>query len=225
MKEILLAYAAIQLISTAYGLSVIGSVKPLIEEKLRDKGYVIKNKNSLYQFNESLGNFFKGLIPFYYAIKAITLVQGKDPVDRAVNEEIHNGKYISREEQDSIKAQEELQKELNKLKVSVDPQIMFEKPDKYVAHKNDISLYDTYETPIEYISRESTQEETFEPTPFIAPVNQTPTIVHEEVTKSDIAKALSELEPYELEALSQKMDTLASMKRKNKRLILEKDVA
>ena len=74
LTNVILVYIITQLISTAYGLAVIGSVKPLVEERLRDKGYVLKNKNSLYKFNEGLGDFFRGFIPFYYAAKAILLV-------------------------------------------------------------------------------------------------------------------------------------------------------
>ena len=88
MTDILLIYAVMQLMSTAFGLAVIGAVRSSIEEKLQDKGYVLKNRNSLYKFNEKLGNFLKGFIPFYYAIKAVSLVQGKNPINRAVEEEI-----------------------------------------------------------------------------------------------------------------------------------------
>ena len=59
MRDFLLIYAVMQLMSTAFGLTVIGIVKSLIEEKLQDKGYVLKNRNSLYKFNEKLGNVLK----------------------------------------------------------------------------------------------------------------------------------------------------------------------
>src|SRR5574344_295922 len=77
MRDFLLIYAVMQLMSTAFGLTVIGIVKSFIEEKLQDKDYVLKNRNSLYKFNEKLGNVLKGFIPFYYAIKAVSLIQGK----------------------------------------------------------------------------------------------------------------------------------------------------
>jgi CBS domain-containing protein len=225
MKDILLIYGVIQLVSTAYGLSVIGSVKPLIEKRLRDQGYVEKNKNSLYKFNEDLGNFFKGLIPFYYAVKAVSLVRGRDPIERAVREEISSRGYITREEQTALLAQEQMPKEQTKVKMNIEPEIAFEKPERYTARKNDISLYNTYETPVEYMTRESSLDEKFEPTPFVTEHPVTPTFIKEEVTKSDIAKALAELDAYELDALELKLKNLAEIKRNSKRLMLEKDVA
>lgn len=42
MTDILLIYAVMQLMSTAFGLAVIGAVRSSIEEKLQDKGYVLK---------------------------------------------------------------------------------------------------------------------------------------------------------------------------------------
>ena len=225
MKDILLIYGVIQLVSTAYGLSVIGSVKPLIEKRLRDQGYVEKNKNSLYKFNEDLGNFFKGLIPFYYAVKAVSLVRGRDPIERAVREEISSKGYITREEQTALLTQESMPKEQNKVKMNIEPEIAFEKPERYTARKNDISLYNTYETPVEYMTRESSLDEKFEPTPFVTEHPVTPTIIKEEVTKSDIAKALAELDAYELDALELKLKNLAEIKRNSRRLMLEKDVA
>ena len=58
MENVIIAFIVAQLLSTAYGLAVIGSVKPIIEKKLKDQGYVLKNKNSMYKFNEGLVNFF-----------------------------------------------------------------------------------------------------------------------------------------------------------------------
>lgn len=223
MKEFILVYIAVQLLSNAYGLAVIGSVRPLIEQKLQDKGYVLKNKNSLYKFNEKLGNFFKGFIPFYYAAKAISLVQGKDPINRAVEEEIVSGNFITRQEQLDIFADEEAKR--NATKLVPEPQIMFEKPEKYTARKNDITLYDTYETPQEYIERETTKEEELELTPFLYDFAAKPVIIEKEVTNSDIAKAISSLEAYELEALGEKVMALTRIKKGNKRYTLEKDVA
>ena len=49
MENLILAFIIAQLISTAYGLAVIGSVRPIIEKKLKDEGYVLKNKNSMYK--------------------------------------------------------------------------------------------------------------------------------------------------------------------------------
>lgn len=223
MENVILAFIIAQLISTAYGLSVIGSVKPVIENKLKNEGYVLKNKNSMYKFNEGLGKFFRGFIPFYYAIKAISLVQGKDPIDRAVKKEIEDGEYITREEKEAIRQREEFMRTAS-LSKPIEPQIIFEKPEKYVARKNDYTLYDTYETPIEYITHETTNEDKLNITPYIGAEKEKQTFVEKEVTKSDIAKAISDLDAYELQMLGEKVEALAEIKQKNKILRL-KDVA
>ena len=223
MGNVILAFIIAQLISTAYGLAVIGSVRPIIEKKLKDEGYVLKNKNSMYKFNENLGKFFRGFIPFYYAVKAILLVQGKDPIDRAVQKEIENGEYITREERQAMKEREEFLKTAS-LSKPMEPQIIFEKPEKYVARKNDYTLYDTYETPIEYITHETTNEDKLNITPYIGAEKEKQTFVEKEVTKSDIAKAISDLDAYELQMLGEKVEALAEIKQRNKTLRL-KDVA
>lgn len=222
MENVILAFIIAQLISTAYGLAVIGSVKPLIEKKLKDEGYVLKNKNSMYKFNENLGKFFRGFIPFYYAVKAILLVQGKDPIDRAVQNEIKNGEYITREEREAIRQREEFLRTAS-LSKPIEPQIIFEKPEKYVARKNDYTLYDTYETPVEYITRESTNEDKLDITPY-AKKEEVTKVVEKEVTKNDIAKAIAELDAYELQTLGEKIEELAEVKQRNRTLRL-KDVA
>lgn len=223
MENVILAFIIAQLISTAYGLSVIGSVKPVIENKLKNEGYVLKNKNSMYKFNEGLGKFFRGFIPFYYAIKAISLVQGKDPIDRAIKKEIEDGEYITREEKEAIRQREEFMRTAS-LSKPIEPQIIFEKPEKYVARKNDYTLYDTYETPIEYITHETTNEDKLNITPYIGAEKEKQTFVEKEVTKSDIAKAISDLDAYELQMLGEKVEALAEIKQRNKTLRL-KDVA
>lgn len=222
MENVILAFIIAQLISTAYGLAVIGSVKPLIEKKLKDEGYVLKNKNSMYKFNENLGKFFRGFIPFYYAVKAILLVQGKDPIDRAVQNEIKNGEYITREEREAIRQREEFLRTAS-LSKPIEPQIIFEKPEKYVARKNDYTLYDTYETPVEYITRETTSEDKLDITPY-AKKEEVTKVVEKEVTKNDIAKAIAELDAYELQTLGEKIEELAEVKQRNRTLRL-KDVA
>ncbi len=223
MGNVILAFIIAQLISTAYGLAVIGSVQPIIEKKLKDNGYVLKNKNSMYKFNEGLGKFFRGFIPFYYAVKAILLVQGKDPIDRAVQKEIENGEYITREEREAMRQKEEFLKTAS-LSKPMEPQIIFEKPEKYVARKNDYTLYDTYETPIEYITRETTNDDKLDITPYISGEKKVSKVIEKEVTKDDIAKAIAELDAYELQMLGEKVEALAEIKQRNKTLRL-KDVA
>lgn len=220
MKDILLIYVIIQLLSNAYGLGVIWSVQSSIEEKLRDKGYVLKNRDSLYKFNDKLGKIAKAFIPGYYAIKAISLIQAKNPVANAVENEIKSGNYVTPEEQIDIYSTETNEP---MVKIISDPQIVFEKPDRYTARKNDISLYDTYEAPIDYEEYEDSLDRKLEITPFVGEAKIMPEIIKEPVNSSDIAKAISELDSRELEELSDKVLMLAKMKR-NRSLRL-KDVA
>ena len=44
MQKVIIIYAIVQLMSTAYGLAVIESIRPMVEKKLKDQGY-IQNKN------------------------------------------------------------------------------------------------------------------------------------------------------------------------------------
>lgn len=220
MKNIILIYIVTQLLSNAYGLGVIWSVRSSIEEKLRDEGYVQKNKNSLYKFNDKLEKTLKLFIPFYYAIKAVSLIQCKNPISKAVNDEIKSGNYITLQEQ------KELLNELNSPKVELvkEPKIEFEKPLKYKAIKNDISLYDTYETPIEYITKESTPEDNLDITPFMDNSHVITKTVKQEVTNKDIAKAISMLNSEELNLLNEKIMTLVKIKKENK-ILRYKDIA
>ena len=66
MGTIFLIYIVTQLMTTAFGLAVIDKVQTTISARLHEKGYVLKNKNSLYNFNDGLIAFAKGFIPFYY---------------------------------------------------------------------------------------------------------------------------------------------------------------
>ena len=225
MKNIMLVYIVTQLLSTAYGIAVIESVKPVIEKSLEDKGYVLRNKNSLYRFNNKISNILKGFIPFYYAVKATKLVRGKNAIERAVNNEINSGEYNTEEQMRQMILDEEERKRNQVVDVK-EPEIVFEKPEKYTARKNDYAVYDTYETPIEYITHVSESTDELSLTPFM---NDSKVVEHvmvkDEVTKEDIAKAITELDAYELELLKDKIAALAEIKRKKGSLVLEKDVA
>ena len=222
MDKVLLVYAISQLITTAYGLAVIESVRPIINKKLHDKGYK-RNRNSLYNFNSTITDVLKGFIPFYYFSKAISLISNKDNLDKKVDEEIKTGKYVSIDETPEIQI---IPEDIKSEDFDFKSEIVFEKPEKYTARKNDYTLYDTYETPIEYITRESTKEDNLELTPFVGENKVVEHVVlKEEVTKKDIAKAITELNPNELEMLAERTRTLANMKRQNLSRKLEKDVA
>ncbi len=227
MQKALIIYAIIQLITTAYGLAVIESIRPMVEKKLRDQGYK-KNRNSLYNFNNTMIDLGKCFIPFYYLVKAISIISDKTSVDKKVNEEIRSGNYINEDEYNStVEASEEIEEEVPDSIYKSPYDLMFEKPERYTARKNDISLYDTYETPVDYIERVSREEDGLELTPFASDDKVVEhVVVKEEVSKADIAKALSELSVSELEMLKNKISELAEIKRERDfKLKLEKDVA
>lgn len=227
MDKVVMICIIIQLLVTAFGLAVIESVRPIIEKRLQDRGYVQRNRNSLYNFNDTLINIAKGFIPGYYFIKALKLVGNKKNIDVEVNKEIKEGNYVKYEPKEEITNTPEVQviEDKRDPTIAYGPEIVFEKPEPYKARKNDISLYDTYETPIEYIERETEKEEDDVLTPFVNKekiVEQV--VVKEEVSKSDIAKAIADLDIYELQMLSEKLKALAEVKKENI-LKLEKDVA
>lgn len=225
MKELFLIYLISQALSTAYGLAVIESIKPIVKDSLRTSGYVEKNKNSLYKFNDKFQAILKGFIPFYYCIKAVSLVNGKNPIEREKQRQINSGEYISIEDKIKMEQEEAAEREMASKSIAVDNRIYFEKPEPYKARKNDVSMYDTYETPVEYIERVAESEDNLSITPYTGDDKVVEhVIVKDEVSNSDIAKAIVNLDGDELEALGSKIIYLRELKRKNN-LTLEKDVA
>lgn len=228
MDKVIIVFIIIHLITTAFGLAVIESVRPVVENKLRDKGYVLRNKNSLYDFNDKIIDILKLFIPFYYFSKAISFVGKGRNVDMFVQEEIKSGKYVTKDEYDALK-EAEVKAALepkNDILVNSETNLEFEKPEKYTARKNDISLYDTYETPIEYITRETTNEDVLEITPYANDDKVVErVVVKPEVSKADIAKAIADLDIDELNMLKDRIITLVDIKKENKKLKLEHDIA
>lgn len=218
MSTIFLLYVVSQLITTAFGLAVIDRVQETIKARLHEKGYVLQNKNSLYSFNDGIMAFLKGFIPFYYLMKALNLTSGDKAIEAEVERVISSGKYMN------INPEEEKKIDETPI-VSIDTKIEFEKPEKYQARRNDLSLYDTYVTPIEYVTKEEKNEEKLSLSPF---TDENRTVEHvmvkETVSKNDIAKAIGELSVEELEALNSTIIALTQIKKNNKQLSL-KDVA
>ena len=95
MGTIFLIYILAQLMTTAFGLAVIDKVQTTINARLHEKGYVLKNKNSLYNFNDGLIAFAKGFIPFYYLKKALDLTSGENAIEKEVERVISSGKYMN----------------------------------------------------------------------------------------------------------------------------------
>lgn len=218
MSTIFLLYVVSQLITTAFGLAVIDRVQSVIKTRLHEKGYVLKNKNSLYSFNDGILAFAKGFIPFYYLVKALNLTSGEKAIEAEVERVISSGKYMN------IQEEEEKVEEVAPI-INIDTKIEFEKPEKYQARRNDLTLYDTYVTPIEYVTKEETREDKLTLTPFMDDGRTVEHVmVKENVTKNDIAKAISDLSIEELEVLKNTIDSLAQIKKTNRQLSL-KDVA
>ena len=229
MKEFLIVCIIIQLLSTAYGITVIESVNKIVRKRIYDKGYVQKNNNSLYDFSEILSTILRSFIPLYYFTKALSLLSNKNAIDNEIENEPKTGKYISKndinikDENISKDENEELNTDYSIFKGK---QIFYEKPEKYVARKNDIKIFDPFETPIEYIKRETEKENNLEITPF---KDENEIVEHvmvkEAVTKEDISKAIAELDSEELDILKEKIIELSKMKKQNMNYKLEKDVA
>lgn len=218
MGTIFLIYIVAQLMTTAFGLAVIDKVQTTINARLHEKGYVLKNKNSLYNFNDGLIAFAKGFIPFYYLKKALDLTSGENAIEKEVERVISSGKYMNIN-QGEEKVEEYIPQ------VTLQEDIQFEKPERYQARRNDLTLYDTYVTPIEYVTKEEKDQTKLSLTPFTGDnkvVEQV--MVTSPVSKNDIARAIGELSVEELEALSNTITTLTQIKRKNRQLSL-KDVA
>lgn len=222
MQNALIIYAIIQLITTAYGLAVIESIRPMVEEKLRDQGY-IKNKNSLYTFSNTLMDIAKGFIPCYYLVKAIRIISDKSSVDKRVNEQIKKKNYINENDLENEIVEEDTTDSIYKGPYD----LAFEKPEKYTARKNDISIYDTYETPVDYIERVSNQQEDdLSITPFESDTKVIEhVVVKDEVTNADIAHKITQLTPAQLDRLGGSIVRLAEYKRQKALKLKQKEVA
>lgn len=223
ISTIFLIYTVTQLMSTAFGLAVIDRVQMAIKTELREKGYILKNKNSLYNFNDSFILFAKGFIPFYYAIKALNMTSDKDLIQKEFQKAIESGKYINiKEMENDIESEEEKKEDLS---LFIPEKTPFTAPEKYRARRNDTTLYDTAITPIEYVIKETTPSDDLKLTPFDDEDKIVKHVmVKNDITNEDIAKAISQLNVEELETLTQTINTLVKIKKNNQKLSL-KDVA
>lgn len=228
--NLFLIYVVTQLISTAYGVTVINSVKkvPEVRMRLKKSGYIKKNKGSLYEFSDTISSFFKGFIPFYYAYKAIQLVSSPDPIEHLVNEEIKNGNYITKE--DEMLFEEEAEKASESLAINP-KEYFYEEVKPYKARKLDLNqIYNDDETPLEYIERESKKDESLKITPFVGDQTIVKEVVKKEepkveekktITSADIAEVLLSLDP----EAKKKLAGALMRSTDSKTLSLNKDVA
>ena len=222
MGKVILVYAIIQLITTAFGLSVIETIRPIVNKKLLKDGYVLKNKNSMYKFNEDLTNFTMGLIPCYYLIKAMNMVRGSDAIEREAARQVKIGNYVTMEEY--LYPVVEINKEdknVAKIVHEVEP---FEKEYKHVARKNTYSFLESNGEKVKY--SETYQNEQKE---LITPYAErtVDTIIKEVAAKptiKDILNAIYGLNPEDIDKL---IDLLYqySEKKKGHPVLKLKDVA
>ncbi len=222
MGKVILVYAIIQLITTAFGLSVIETIRPIVNKKLLKDGYVLKNKNSMYKFNEDLTNFAMGLIPCYYLIKAMNMVRGSDAIEREAARQVKIGNYVTMEEY--LYPVVEINKEdknVAKIVHEVEP---FEKEYKHVARKNTYSFLESNGEKVKY--SETYQNEQKE---LITPYAErtVDTIIKEVAAKptiKDILNAIYGLNPEDIDKL---IDLLYqySEKKKGHPVLKLKDVA
>ena len=225
MKEFLIVCLIIHLISTAYGIAVIESVNKIVRKRIYDRGYIQKNNDSLYEFSEIISTILHSFIPLYFFVKALSLLTNSSLINNEVEQEIKSGKYIMKSD---VNKDEDIEKEEVNTDFSIfkGKQLLYEKPEKYVARKNDNKIFDSFETPIEYITREAQKERSLDITPY---EGQDKVVEHvmvkENVTKEDISKAIAELSSDELEMLKDKISMLSEMKKQNMNYKLEKDVA
>ena len=163
-------YVVTQLVTTAYGITVINSVKkvPALKKRLAHAGYTKQEKDSLYKFNDFLKHFLLGFIPFYFAIKAVQLINDDDPVGVLMKDEIKNGNYISDEDRALF---EEEQRRAD-ASIAYDPNLkLYEEVEPYHARKIELNnIYNDDETPTEYIEKEISNEN-IKLTPFTSETN------------------------------------------------------
>ena len=222
MKEIILSILILQVVSLIYGLSVLKSIKPIVENILKEKGYVLKDKNVIDEFTDNIIKILTVFIPFYHAYKAYDIVSKKNPIKKAVREEIKSGNYILMED---LKVDEDDYKEVDpqKVRVYTSNADLIEAPsEKYKAVKNNFVDFDK---PMEEFKSEIIENKKVEElSPFITDNSIIKESKEEMVSKSAIAKAITELNISELEMLNDRISELATYK-KNTELLLEKDVA
>ena len=228
MDNVIVSFIIAHLLTTAFGLAVIESVRGVVEDKLHSEGYRRKNRNSLYNFSEGLTNFAKGFIPFYYFIKSLSLIGNKKAVIKEVNNEISKGNYVKKEEINrDIPDVQIIEDKPNDISLNPETEIVFEKPEIYKARKIDYSVYDTSETPIEYITREASKDEKLEITPY---KNKDQVVEHvlvkDEPSNSDIANALvNKLSAKDREKIIDLLKEVNRLEKRDLELNLKKDVA
>ncbi len=251
--NVLIIYVTVQLLSTACMLAVMDKVKPQIDSIIRDNGYNPNRVNTMIDFNDKLGKILKGLIPLYYAVLSLSLITNKNKVESYALNEIKTGKFEKVTKTEDIKydnTEEEYVDEsvINEnFKVNIRPQKQYNwnipVTEKYIARRNNNIDFKLDESIVEEIKKpEDTKIEIKEEmglSPFEQnifekpevqkieiedPIEEIKEVKKETVTKKDIARAIVALDCKQLDELDAKIRYLSELK-KNKKLILDKDIA
>lgn len=252
--NILIIYATVQLLSTACMLAISDKIRPEINRIIENNGYNVNKVNTMLEFNDKLGKILKGFIPLYYAFLSISLIINKNKIESYALNEIKTGKYEKTNNIDNINNTTYDEEEeyiddsvINEnFKVNIRPQKQYNwnlpLTEKYVARRNNNIEFEINEIPNEIkeetITKEFSDEVCLSPfteSAFIKPEIQKieDTIeekeekkeeVKETITNKDIAKAIASLNYKQLDELDAKIRYLSELK-KNKKLILDKDIA
>lgn len=230
VQDILLSYIAIHSITLAMGLFWIYSTQSRVNEEILKRNYKLAEKNSLYSFNEKITNFLKSLIPGYYFVIGLNIIKDSGDYKRTVEKAIASGKY------EPIDFENRKKEVIPKI-TAPEPKVKFElEKEKFKARKNDCSLYDPTETPIEYSKRIMSEDE-IKIMPFIDDnsLNQTYqafndiSVIDEnkaqKISNKDIANHISNLKEEDLIVLNEIIQKLLLHKEKEYTRTLEKDVA
>jgi hypothetical protein len=222
MGKVILIYLIIQLITTAFGLSVIETIRPIVNKKLTRDGYVLMNKNSMYRFNENLSNFAKGLIPCYYLFKALNMVRGSDAIEREAARQVKKGNYVTMEQY--LNPVVEVNKEDKNVARIVQETEPFEKEYKHFARKNTYSFLESGAEKVQY-QKEYKDDQSQLITPYAEKIVNT--VIKEVIKKptiKDILNAIYGLNPEDIDKL---IDLLYqySEKKKGHPVLKLKDVA
>lgn len=251
--NILILYITVQLLSTACILGVMDKVKPEIDNIIKENGYNPNKVNQMLELNDKLGKILKGLIPLYYAVLSLSLITNKNKVENYALNEIKTGKFEKVTKAEDIKydnTEEEYVDEsvINEnFKVNIRPQKQYNwnipVTEKYIARRNNNIDFKADESVVEEIKKtEDTKIEIKEEmglSPFEQnifekpevqkieieePIEEIKEVKKETVTKKDIARAIVALDCKQLDELDAKIRYLSELK-KNKKLILDKDIA
>ena len=252
--NVLIIYVTIQLLSTACMLAVMDKVKPEIDNIIKENGYNPNRVNQMIELNDKLGKMLKGLIPLYYAVLSLSLITNKNKIESYALNEIKTGKFekVSKTEDieyDNTEEEEYVDESVinENFKVNIRPQKQYNwnipVTEKYIARRNNNIDFKSDESVVEEIKKiEDTKIEIKEESglsPFDQnifekpeiqkieieqPIEEIKEVKTETVTKKDIARAIVALDYKQLDELDAKIRYLSELK-KNKKLILDKDIA